>query len=84
MNRVCGARLDAGGTGETIRGHPVLLKDGLHDRRGTCLDAGITGSAGVVIDLHLKKALLFDDPTHQPEGTEEVAPGPVNKERGHG
>jgi len=82
MDRVCGARLYAGCARETVRNHSVLFQDRLHDSRRASLGTGLTGDTGLIIHVDFEETHLFDDPTHEPEGAEEVAPRSVNKERG--
>ena len=66
---------------ETVRNNSVLFQNGLHDGGRARLGAGLTGDTGLIIHVDFKETHFFDDPTHQSEGAQEVAPGSVNKER---
>ena len=78
MSRTC---LNTRGTGEAIGNHPFSFEDGIHHGRGARLCTGFAGDAGLIIDLNFKEAYLLNDPPCQAKRTEEVTPGPVDKER---
>jgi hypothetical protein len=83
MDGLGGAGLDTGAAGEAIRNRDLLLfQDGVHHGGGTGLGAGFAGDAGIVIDIDFKPAQLFGDPTYQPEGTEQMTPGPIDENGG--
>ena len=59
----------------------VLLENCLHDVGRADRGAGRAGLAGVVIDGDLVDPHLLGRPADQPEGAEQVAPGPIDEQR---
>ena len=82
MDGVCGTRMYTGYARETVWNNSVLFQNGLHDGRRASLGTGLTGNTGLIIHVNFEEAYLFNKPTHESEGAEEVAPRSVNKERG--
>ena len=80
-DRTGGTGIDASPAGETVRQYRVFLfEDGLHDRGGAGLVAGLTGDTGGAVDPDFEDGELFENPSHQAERTEKGAPWAVDEQ----
>ena len=74
------ADINARPTGKTVRDHIFPLEDCIHHSGWTGFCACLTTYAAFIINLDLEETDFFHQPTDQPERTEELTPGPINKE----